>query len=664
MTKTLLLPILTALTLLHGMPAHAAPPGQEDPPPVRAFAEQPRAQMFVLSPDGSTLAYVLNKDGSSYLSTLVLGAPAPTVLLTTDNQKYRFQSLRWAGNQRLLASARYPDYRYGVATYESRLIAIDANGGNLNGNLLDSAFRFQRPRNVPQFQDRILGKSAAGPDSVLLALDMERAAQPDVYSLDVKTAQLTRVASNRGYIRQWMADRNGEVRLGYGWREKEMQMIVRAPGDKTWKTLSTWVADDYAQVAARAITPLGFDADGRYLYVYADHQGRQALFRIDTADPAFARTLVHDDPQFDLTGQLIWSDWQKQYVGIRYAGQYGKRVYWNEPARALQEEIDRALPGQTNTIFSSSEDGLSLLIASTAPNAPSTIYWLERKSGKMRKIIDTRPALAEHQMPMPRPVSITSRDGTVLHGYVTAPWHRAGRSGPTPLVVFPHGGPISRDSGQFDVYAQFFASRGWAVLQVNFRGSSGYGAEFEQAGLQRWGMEMQDDLTDSVRWSIEQGIADPGKICIVGGSYGGYAALMGIIKTPELYRCAVSLNGVTDLRDLLANAQRFDGYEIGAERIIGRWWGDRERLRQTSPINHAAAIRTPLLLIHGKQDRTVLVEQSRDMADALKAAGKRDYRYLELPLGDHQLSREEDRLEVFTEMESFLRRYLDQDTPR
>ncbi|MFJ3058272.1 prolyl oligopeptidase family serine peptidase [Herbaspirillum sp. NPDC087042] len=663
MNKTLLRPTLTALMLLHGLLVQAATPGQEDVPPVRVFAEQPRAQMFVISPDGATLAYLLNKDGSSYLSTLVLGEQTPTVLLSTDNQKYSFRSLRWAGNQRLLAGARYPDYRYGVAGYESRLIAVDANGGNLNANLLDSAFRFQRPRNVPQFQDRILGKSAAGPDSVLLALDMERAAQPDVYSLDVKTAQLTRVASNTGGIRQWMADRDGEVRLGSGWRDKEMQLFVRAPGDKTWKTLSTWVADDYAQVAARALKPVGFDADGRYLYAFADHQGRQALYRIDTADPAFTRTLVHDDPQFDLTGQLIWSDWLKQYVGISYAGQYGRRVYWNERARALQDEIDRALPEKTNTVFSSSEDGLSLLIASTAPNAPSTIYWLERKSGKMRKIIDSHPALAERQMPMPRPVSITSRDGTVLHGYLTAPWNRAATTGPTPLIVLPHGGPISRDRGQFDVYAQLLASRGWAVLQVNFRGSSGYGAEFEQAGFQRWGMEMQDDLTDSVRWSIEQGIADPHKICIIGGSYGGYAALMGIIKTPELYRCAVSLNGVADLRDLLANAQHFDGYEIGAERIIGRWWGDRERLRQTSPVNHAADIRTPLLLIHGKQDRTMPVAQSRDMADALKAAGKRDYRYLELPLGDHQLSREEDRIEAFTEMERFLHRYLDQSEP-
>ncbi|KAF1036029.1 MAG: Dipeptidyl aminopeptidase BIII [Herbaspirillum frisingense] len=172
-------------------------------------------------------------------------------------------------------------------------------------------------------------------------------------------------------------------------------------------------------------------------------------------------------------------------------------------------------------------------------------------------------------------------------------------------------------------------------------------------------MEMQDDVTDGVHWSIAQGIADPAKVCIVGGSYGGYAAMMGAIKTPDLYRCALSINGVADLRDLLANQQRFIGYEIGAERIIGQWWSDRERLRQTSPVNRAGEIRTPLLLIHGKEDRAVPVEQSRDMADALKDAGNGNYTYLELPLGDHELSREEDRARAFGEMENFLKRYLD-----
>ena len=171
---------------------------------------------------------------------------------------------------------------------------------------------------------------------------------------------------------------------------------------------------------------------------------------------------------------------------------------------------------------------------------------------------------------------------------------------------------------------------------------------------------MQDDLTDAAHYAIEQGIADPERICIVGGSYGGYAALMGIVKTPELFRCAVSFAGVSDLRALLTDKRRFLGYELGAERQLGAWWSDRDRLKATSPVNHAEKIRTPLLIVHGAEDRTVPVEQSRAMVDALKEAGFKHMRYIELPDGDHHLSRQEDRLTFFREMERFLATHLDQ----
>ncbi|NUU02001.1 alpha/beta hydrolase family protein [Herbaspirillum robiniae] len=635
--------------------ALAAPPA--GPVPVADFAGLPQVQHISLSPDGKSMAYVMNVEGASYLVTQLPGAAEPKVVLKSENQKYFFQNMRWVNDHRLLVGVLYPGYRYGNATYETRMIAVDSDGGKLQGNLLESAYRFDERKHVPQLQNSVIGKSASDDDSVLVSLDIEKGNLPDVYSLNVATARLERVVNNTGGIYSWMADRQGTVRVGSGWRDKEMRVIVRAPGSKQWHTLATYTADDYAQVRKRAVHPIGFADDPRFLYVFADHEGRSAVFRIDTSDPAFARTLVYADAQFDIHGGLIYSKWLKQYVGVEYAGEYGRQVLWNEQARALQEQFDRALPGKTNQIISSSDDGMRLLVSSSAVNQPASIYWLDRRNGQMTKLLDTRPALAGRAMPMPRAISFKGRDGTPLHGYLTPPWNAP--AGKAPLIVLPHGGPVARDVARFDVYTQFFASRGWAVLQVNFRGSAGYGAEFEQAGFKRWGLEMQDDITDSVNWSVQSGLADPARICIVGGSYGGYAAMMGVIKTPELYRCAVSINGVADLRDLLANAQRYVGYEIGAERIIGQWWSDRERLRQTSPVNRAKEIRTPLLLIHGKEDRTVPVEQSRDMADALKDTGNKDYRYVELPLGDHGLSREEDRIRAFREMETFLKTYLD-----
>ncbi|WP_144006931.1 S9 family peptidase, partial [Pelomonas sp. KK5] len=202
-------------------------------------------------------------------------------------------------------------------------------------------------------------------------------------------------------------------------------------------------------------------------------------------------------------------------------------------------------------------------------------------------------------------------------------------------------------------WTEFLANRRYGVLQVNFRGSDGYGSEFKRAGLQRWGLEMQDDLSDAVDWAVAQGYADPKRICIVGGSYGGYAALMGLVKTPQLYRCGVSLAGVTDLQDLVRYESDYYGGRVQAEAQIGDWWSDRERLKATSPARQVERIRAPVLLMHGSDDRVVPVEQSRDMAKALQRAGK-PVRYVEQDGGDHQLSRNVNRLQFFQELEAFL----------
>ncbi len=205
-------------------------------------------------------------------------------------------------------------------------------------------------------------------------------------------------------------------------------------------------------------------------------------------------------------------------------------------------------------------------------------------------------------------------------------------------------------------------NRGWNVFRINFRGSAGYGEQFVQAGFQRWGLEMQDDITDGVNWLITGKIADPAKICIVGGSYGGYAVLMGLAKTPELYRCGVSVAPVTDLVELMEDWSdiRLQDRHLQAalvEQRFGNWWSDRSRLKATSPVNLAEKIHTPLLLVHGDEDRSVDVNHSRKMASALTSAGFKDFQYLEQENGDHHLTREQDRIQFFQAMDGFLRKF-------
>lgn len=213
--------------------------------------------------------------------------------------------------------------------------------------------------------------------------------------------------------------------------------------------------------------------------------------------------------------------------------------------------------------------------------------------------------------------------------------------------------------GAFNYWTQWFVSRGWAVLEPRFRGTEGYGDDVLRGGFQRWGLEMQDDVTDVVQYAIRAGIANASRICIVGSGYGGYAALMGAVKTPDLYRCAVSVGGVADLTQVLSDSRWYLNQKPMVEARIGSWWNDRDRLRDTSPIAHAQEMRTPLLLMHGRMDRSVPLLQSREMADALNAAGVTNSRYVELPLADEALRREEDRLHLFSEMERFLSQYLD-----
>ena len=220
-------------------------------------------------------------------------------------------------------------------------------------------------------------------------------------------------------------------------------------------------------------------------------------------------------------------------------------------------------------------------------------------------------------------------------------------------MINPHGGPISRDDGDFDYWAQFFSSRGYAVLQVNFRGSSGYGLEFMKAGLKNWGLNMQDNLEDSVRWLIYKGIADPDSICIVGGSYGGYAALMGVAKTPELYACAISFAGISDLRKMLGHTRHYTNRRV-AEEQIGT---DKKQLKETSPRLLAESIQVPVLLAHGSKYPVVPVQQSRLMESALEKHNN-EFEYLEFKDGDHFLSSAGHRLVFFKAMERFLARYL------
>lgn len=625
--------------------------------PLKALASLPEVSRMALSPSGTFLAFIQNIEDKTYLVTTTYDGKQRRKLFESDNKTYSLRWFQWVNDERLIIGVAVADVAYGLGGpfrwIQTRLIAVNRDGSELKTDLVmpSADARGLSREHVPQLQDRVIGRIPGDSRSVLIALDLKTAMYPDVYKLDLYTGRRELIEGSTYGIRHWMADRQGIVRLGMAIEGTIVHILVKPVGQDRWRTLRK-----YDALNEPDMIPLGFDEDPNILFVEQPLDGRTAVYSINIAEPQVPPTLRASHASYDIEGGLIYSSWLKQVVGVRYHADVSENLYWNSETKELQTEIDLALPGRMNNIRSSSEDGRRHIVVSSSARQPPQWYLFNVELNQLTLMVEGYPKLPAQELVAPMSVHLKARDGTALHGYVTRP---ANAQQPVPLIVLPHGGPSSRDVLDFDYWTQFFASRGWAVLQVNFRGSSGYGNDFLQAGFKRWGLEMQDDLTDAAQYAIHQGIADAKRICIVGGSYGGYAALMGVVKTPELFRCAVSFAGVSDLRKLLEERRQFLGYELGAERQLGSLWSDRDRLKATSPVNHADKIRTPLLMVHGAEDRVVPVEQSRAMVEALRSAGFKRVRYVELPDGDHHLSRQEDRLTFFREMERFLATHLD-----
>lgn len=625
--------------------------------PLKAFASLPQVQSMALSPSGTSLALLQNIEDHTYLVTTTHDGKARRKLFESDNKKFSIRWFDWVNDERLIIGVVVADVTYGLEGpfrwTQTRLLAVNRDGSELKTDLVipSDDIRGLSRDHVPQLQDRIIGKIPGDNRSVLIALDLAHQTYPDVYKLDVYTGRRELIERSTYGIRDWMADRQGGVRLGTAVEGTIVHILVKPVGQDRWQTLRK-----YDALREPDMTPLGFDEDPNRLFVAQPLDGRTAVYSIDISEPHAPPILRASHATYDIEGDLIYSSWLKHVVGVRSRLDESASIYWNPMAKELQRRVDLALPGRINEIRNSSRNGRRHIVVSSHATQPPQWYMYDEDLNRLILMVDGYPKLISNELVKPMPVTLTARDGTVLHGYVTRPAHA---QQPGPLILLPHGGPASRDVVDFDYWTQFLASRGWAVLKVNFRGSSGYGGDFLQAGFKRWGLEMQDDLTDAAQYAIDQGIADPERIYIVGGSYGGYAALMGVVKTPQLFRCAVSFAGVSDLRALLKEKRRFLGYELGSERQLGAWWSDRDRLKATSPVNHADKIRTPLLIVHGAEDRTVSVEQSRAMVDALKDAGFTRMQYVELPDGDHHLSRQDDRLTFFRAMERFLAAYLD-----
>jgi acetyl esterase/lipase len=622
---------------------------------VRALFANPTFESPQLSPDGQTLAVIYNKgDVGIVITRPVSGGPA-TPLARIDDPEIRLQWLGWANNERLLLSgeARMHD-AVGVRARRTNLYGVNRDGSGFRW-LGKRWPRFGDYQTTVQFEDDIAHWTPDDPGHVLINFNSPyRNEWPKVMKLNVVSGALRPFNSPKPTVRHWFVDPKGQVRAGAAYPTgKQYELWARvSPEDEFELVIGN-------EVALEGPIFAGFHTDPAKIYVSGSHEKRDALYEFDLRTKQVG-ALVFSHPEVDFAALLLSSGGDSRVIGFRYITDSPQIQFIDDTAEREYAALGRALAkefGQAVQIYpaGASQDGNREILHVSSDTQPPTYFVYDRAAKQLAPLIDERPDVKREQLSETRRVTYQARDGLSIPAFLTLPRGREPKN--LPLIVMPHGGPWARDWIRWDPEVQLFASHGFAVLQMNFRGSTGYGDAFEEAGYRQWGQKIQDDITDGAKWAMSEGVADPDRVGIYGISYGGYSALMGAAKTPDLYRAAASYAGVSDIEMTLSDWERYEETLDMVEQMIGGERGDKERLRLHSPLRRAEEVRIPVLLGHGADDPTVHVKQSQRMAKALRAAG-RNVEFLEFPDEVHGFLLEANRIRWYEALIAFFEKNL------
>lgn len=630
-----------AMLMLADTPAAA--PAASDVPKLEDFAALPFIADPVLSPDGKRIAARVINKGVQELAIYELpaGGESQPVLVPLGGLPVRW--FRWAGNDRLLVGysrllfvtgpgmfAIAPATR--IKRYElssKSLIDIGSSRGIMGDDVIftDPGGRF-----------------------ILLSAQEDADDSPSVSRVDLATGQAVEVQPKRRDIWSWFADAEGRVRGGISYSGKGYAVYYRTePGGELRRTATGRMPTDDSVVDSIRVLPGG----DRGVIITNSRTGRFGVYDYTLGSQEIGATLF-EHPEVDVTAIEMSADGSR-IEGIHYEDDR-PRVTWLVPElKALQAQVDRTFPGKVNRILNRNADSSVALIWSGSGDDPGSFYVFDRKARRMNLFASPVDPMVGKRLAPVKAVRYTARDGLTIPAYLTLPPGKEAKG--LPLVVMPHGGPFMRSSFVYDPWAQFVASRGYAVLQPNFRGSTGYGRAFVERGYGQWGAAMQDDLDDGAGWLASEGIADPKRVCIMGASYGGYAALWASIRNPDKYRCAISFAGVTDVRAML----KYDTKMAAAPRYSKRWrqrvMGEEQRdLAAISPLQQARRIAIPVLIAHGERDSNVPVDHARKLIAALEKAGIAHEAVIYPGMG-HGIEKPEDSIDFLKRVEAFLARH-------
>lgn len=639
-----------------------------------AYGALPRIQDPQISPDGKTIAYLRNDETGNVVVFTQIGTDAPPSGINLGDVKAR--GLIWASNDHVILLTSYVETLNtiaGIKTYElRRWVSVPKDGGEpvflFRGSREFSSFisggRFvhmlpDEPEHIlmAQYEYGNTGRGGIGGQSFRLERNKEATYEFNIYRLSLKTGKERRVALGNDDTYDWVIDRNGvpAYRADLDKTNAQMKIYRRAENADRYVSVATLpLASDNIPTFNMAV--LGENRD----HVVGTRYGSSGTLEIavfDTASGEFLPKPLFSDSQYDIDS--LWSDnMTAAPLKVTYYDDFERTAFFDPLLKERQNALSAALPDAVVSIVSYSQDRSRLLLKASYSDFPGEYMLYDHGTKSITRIGNQYPDITSAVYARTEPYSYTASDGLKIPGYLTLPaGSDRSRLG---LIVLPHGGPEGRDDQAFDWWAHFYAAKGYAVYQPNFRGSFGYGRAFKAAGFGEWGRRMQADITEGVQSLINKGIADSSRICIVGASYGGYAALAGATLTPDLYQCAISANGVSDLPAML-------GYEGGTSELAEDYWTSRigsrfrdtEALNAVSPAMQARAVSAPIQLIVSKEDTVVPAMQSSAMRTALENAGK-PHEYILLDGEDHWMSRAPTRIRMLSETIRFIDTHIGQ----
>ncbi len=600
---------------------------------VEDFFRNPEKVNFSLSPDGKFYAYMAPYKRMLNVYVREIGKEAE-IQLTYDTLRSVY-GFFWANNERILY------IKDSGGDENMKLFGVNKDGSNLTA-LVD----------FPKVRTEMIDDLPDIDEFVIIGLNKRVPQVFDPYRLNVNTGELTMLAENPGNIVGWMTDHNGELRVAFAVVEGVNTSLLYRDTEK----------DPFREILQttfkETMSPQFFTFDNKKLYAVSD-LGRDKLAAV-VFDPMLAKEekVLYENTDYDVD-QLVYSRARKVLTAARYTSWKRERFFFDSEFETMMNDLKSKLGDLEFDLVSNNKAEDKFLVLANSDKSLGTYYLYDKRSGILEKISDITPWLDPEEMATMNPVEYASRDGLTIHGYLTLPkGYTMENAKNLPVVVNPHGGPWYRNQWGFNPEVQFLANRGYAVFQMNFRGSTGYGRKFWEASFKEWGRSMQDDITDGVNWLIDKGIADKERIAIYGASYGGYATLAGITKTPDLYAAAVDYVGVANMFTFMKTIPPYWEPQLQMfYEMVGDPVRDSLLLSEVSPVLHSDKITTPLFVAQGANDPRVNINESNQMVEALRNRGI-TVEYMVKEDEGHGFYNEKNQFDFYNAMDKFLAEHL------